>query len=101
MSKRKWTNVKAQEDRIIAMRTEGSTVQEIADALGLEKRQIETWVTRHNREQKRQAAGIPSRPKGRPHKEVPTADEDEKHELERLRMENKLLRDFLQLMGRK
>ena len=66
MSKRNWTNVKAREPLIIAMREAGMTRQEIADELGLTKQRqnIET-------------------------------------EVKRLRMENKLLRDFLQSMERK
>ena len=47
------------------------------------------------------AAGIIPRPKGRPRKDGQSPHQREKTELERLRMENKLLRDFLQLTGRK
>lgn len=37
--------------KIIAMRAEGKTQREIAEALGLEKSQIKNWVIRHNKEQ--------------------------------------------------
>lgn len=37
MGKRKWTNIKAVEAKIIKMREDGRTRQEIAEALGLEK----------------------------------------------------------------
>ena len=40
MSKRKWTNIKALEPEIIAMRKAGKTRREIAEHFGLEKEQI-------------------------------------------------------------
>lgn len=52
MEKRKYTNIKAIEPEIIALRKAGLTRQQIADALGLEKSQIKNWVFRHNRKQK-------------------------------------------------
>ena len=48
-------------------------------------------------------AGIVPHPKGRPRKDVPPRDvvAEQAYEINRLKMENKLLRDFLQLTGRK
>ena len=48
-------------------------------------------------------AGIVPRPKGRPRKDAPPRDvvAEQAYEINRLKMENKLLRDFLQLAGRK
>ena len=48
-------------------------------------------------------AGIVPRPKGRPRKDALSRDvvAEQAYEINRLKMENKLLRDFLQLAGRK
>ena len=96
MSKRKYTHFAALEPVIITMREEGYTNREIADNLGLEKRQIECWVNRRNRKEKKLAAGIPPKPKGRPRMRPLSTTEEYEREISRLRMENKLLQDFLQ-----
>ena len=93
MSKRTYTKMHEFESTIIEMRKAGKTRQEIADQLGLKKEQIKQWIKRYNSRQAKMAVGIMPKPKGRPPK-------GEKNELERLRMENKLLRDFLQLTER-
>ena len=95
MSKRKYTHFSALEPAILAMREAGHTNHEIADHLGVEKRQIECWVNRRNRKQKKLAAGIPPKPKGRPRMRPLSTTEEYEREISRLRMENKLLRDFL------
>ena len=95
MSKRKYTHFSALEPVILAMREAGHTNREIADHLGVEKRQIECWVNRRNRKQKKLAAGIPAKPKGRPRVRPLSTTEEYEREISRLRMENKLLRDFL------
>ena len=96
MSKRKYTHFTAVESVIIAMREAGHTTREIADHLGVEKRQIECWVNRYNQRNKKIAAGITPKPKGRPRKYPLDSKEEYEREIARLRMENKLLRDFLQ-----
>ena len=98
MSKRKYTHIKELEPQIIAMREAGMTRQEIADRLGLEKSQIKNWVQRYNR-----ADAVFLREhtaKGRPRKDGQPPKQDLQKEVDRLRMENKLLRDFLQSMER-
>lgn len=52
MDKRRYTNIKAVEPEIIAMRKDGLTRQQIADVLGLDKQQIKNWVFRYNRQQR-------------------------------------------------
>ena len=103
MSKRKYTHIKALEKEILVMREGGKLRQEIADHFGLRKEQIKNWINRYNRAQKKLAAGIPPRPQGRPRKDaVPVSKEAEQaYEINRLRMENKLLRDFLRFAGRR
>ena len=89
MSKRKYAHMKELEEQVISMRESGMTRQEIADELGLDKIQIKNCIYRYNRRRTQLAHGYVPRPRGRPCK-------DPQKELERLRMENKLLRDFLQ-----
>lgn len=101
MEKRKYTNMKLIEGEIIEMRRAGKTRQEIADYFGLEKKQIINWVTRHNHEEAKIKSGEPPRSKGRPRKDGQPPRQNEQKEIERLRMENKLLRDFLELTGRR
>ena len=97
MSKRNWTNIQAKESLIIAMREAGMTRQEIADELGLTKQQIKWWVSRYNQRRAALQHQQPEpKPKGRPRKDGQPPRQDVQKELERLRMENKLLRDFLQ-----
>ena len=103
MSKRKWVNIKILGPEINAMREAGKTRQEIADHFGLDKIQIKNWINRYNREMKRVESGIAPCPKGRPRKDAAPRDlaTEQAHEIKRLKMENQLLRDFLQLAGRK
>lgn len=101
MSGRKYTHIKLFETEIKEMWADGKTKREIANALGLEKEQVKGYLKRQRRNAAKMAAGIEPRPKGRPRKDGQSPHQNEKTELERLRMENKLLRDFLQLTGRK
>jgi len=91
MSKRKYTKMDKYAAVIATMREEGRTRQEIADILGLEYDQVANWIKRNNRKKRNLAQGIMPKPKGRPRKQS---------EIEQLRMENKLLRDFLQFTER-
>ena len=85
------------------MREAGKTRREIAEYYGLEKGQIKNWVNRYNRTQAKLAAGITPRRRGRPRKNEGSVDivVEQAHEIKRLRMENKLLRDFLRYTERK
>lgn len=96
MSKRRYTQVQALLPDVKRLREEGKTYREIAKDLGLANRDVVINLLQRERMLEEKAKkGILPRPKGRPQKESPEA------ELERLRMENQLLRDFLQLTGRK
>lgn len=101
MSKRKYTHIKGLEDLVISMREAGMTRQEIADELRLDKIQIKNCVYRYNHRRALLACGHEPRPKGRPRKDGQPPKQDLQKEVERLRMENKLLRDFLQSTERK
>ena len=100
MSKRKYTHIKAMEQQIVAMREAGMTRQEIADELGLTKEQIKGWIKRYNRRGRKFLQEREHKAKGRPRKDGSPPRQDIQKELERLRMENKLLRDFLQSIER-
>ena len=101
MGKRKYTHVKELESIIISLRESGLTRQEIADELGLTKIQIKSWINRYNRRNEQIKQGNIAKPKGRPRKYPLSSNEAYEIEISRLRMENKLLRDFLQSTERK
>ena len=103
MSKRKYTKLQEIEAEIMSMREAGQTLREIAEHFCLEKKQLKNLVNRHNRRERKMEAGIMPRPKGRPRKDASPRDvvAEQAYEINRLKMENKLLRDFLQLTGRK
>ncbi len=101
MSKRKYTHIKELEPILLQMREEGSSRREIANQLGLSLRQIEDWINRRNRSQRKEAQGLPAKRKGRPRSRPLTKEEEYQQKIARLEMENKLLRDFLQSTERK
>ena len=96
MSKRRYTQVASLLPEVKRLRESGKTQQEIAEELGLANKKVVVNLLQRERmkEEKRKQGIFPKR-KGRPAKESLEA------ELERLRMENQLLRDFLQLTERK
>ena len=96
MGKRRYTKIKEYESVILSMREAGYARREIADELGLDLKQIEWWVSRYNKRQVLTLKGIEPKAKGRPRKDGQPPRQDAQKELDRLRMENKLLRDFLQ-----
>jgi transposase len=100
MAKRKWTNMQVLESQILAMREAGLSRRMIADELGLELRQIENWINRRNRTRAKLSLGIVPKRKGRPRKRALSTAEEYEKEIAILQMENKLLRDFLQLTER-
>ena len=82
---------------------EGKTQREIAEEFGLkDKYVVHRLLTRERRKERKVAAGIPLRPKGRPRKGSMPRDviAEQAYEIQRLRMENELLRDFLSLTGK-
>ena len=101
MSKKNYTHIKFLESEILAMKESGKTKREIAEHYGLKMEQVKELLKRYRRRERKIIAGIQPRPKGRPRKDGQPPHQQEKTELERLRMENKLLRDFLQLTERK
>ena len=101
MSQRKYMHIKILEQEIVAMKEAGTTKREIAEHFGLTTEQVKELLKRYRRRERKIAAGIMPRPKGRPRKDGQTPKQDIQKELEQLRMENRLLRDFLQSTERK
>ena len=103
MSQRKYTHIKILEPEIVEMKESGKTKREIAEHFGLRIEQVKELLKRYRRRERKIAAGIMPRPKGRPRKDTSprNIEAEQAYEISRLKMENKLLRDFLQYAGRK
>lgn len=100
---RTYSNIKLLEPEILAKKSAGITMNEIAKEYGLSWKQIRNLVYRHNVRQREEEAGIMVHPKGRPRKDGAKRDvnAEKEYEIRRLKMENELLRDFLRAAGRK
>lgn len=104
MKKRNYTHVQALLPEIRAMLAEGRTQREVAEYYGFQDKQVvKRLLERERRKERKLEAGILPRSKGRPRKEAVPRDivAEQAYEIQRLRMENELLRDFLQSVGRK
>ena len=108
---RNYRHINEYEKEILEMRKQGKSKREICEKFGFSIKQLTDFVTRYNRKQKKLAAGISIKPKGRPRKdgtELPPSIQQlskltqlqyelamkERH-IKRLEMENELMRDFL------
>ena len=104
MGKRGYTHAQELLPEIQTMVKSGKTQREIAEHFGFSSKEVvRELLKRERRKEAKIAAGIMPRPKGRPRKDAPPRDKvtEQAYEINRLKMENKLLRDFLQLTGRK
>lgn len=104
MSKRKYTHIQVLLPEIKAMLAEGKTQREVAEYYGLQNKYVvKQLLVRERRKERKLKAGILPRPKGRPRKDAMPRDivAEQAYEIQRLRMENKLLRDFLHFTGRR
>ncbi len=104
MEKRNYTHVQMLLPEIEAMIAEGKTQREVAEYFGSKDKYVVKRLLNRQREKRRKLeAGIVPRPKGRPRKDAAPRDvaTEQAYEIARLRMENKLLRDFLQFAERK
>ena len=95
MSKRDYTHVQALLPAIKAMVEEGKTQREIAEYYGFKDKSIVKGLLK--RERKKHIQGVPKQRGRKPAKTL----QEYKYENKRLKMENELLRDFLQSMERK
>ena len=104
MEKRNYTHVQMLLPEIEAMIAEEKTQREVAEYFGFKDKYVVKRLLNRQREKRRKLeAGIVPRPKGRPRKDAAPRDvaTEQAYEIARLRMENKLLRDFLQFAERK
>ena len=104
MEKRNYTHVQVLLPEIKGMLAGGKTQREVAEHYGFKNKQVvKKLLERERRKERKLEAGILPRPKGRPRKEAVPGDivAEQAYEIQRLRMENELLRDFLRCTGRK
>ena len=104
MKKRNYTHVQALLSEIRAMLAEGKTQREVAESYGFQDKQVvKRLLERERRKERKLETGILPRPKGRPRKDAAPRNivAEQAYEIERLQMENKLLRDFLRSAGRR
>ena len=90
MNKRKYTHVQELLPAIKAMLKEGKTQREIAEYYGFKDKHVVRRLLQ--RERKKQIEGVPKQRGRKPAKTL----QEYKYENKRLKMENELLRDFLQ-----
>ena len=109
---RKYRHIQEYEKEILELKEQGHTLREIGERFGLSYEQVHNFISRHNERQRKIAAGIAIRKKGRPSKDTVVTEEDKLADLryklarkeariKQLEMENELMRDFLSLTERK
>lgn len=102
MKRRKYKKIQELLPEIEKMIQEGKSHKEIEEYYGLTgDRPVHNLLKRERRKRRNQEKGIVPRPKGRPRKRECTTLEECQQEIQRLKMENELLRDFLQYTGRR
>lgn len=104
MEKRNYTHVENLLPEIEGMLSAGKTQREVAEQFGFkDKYVVKELLKRERKKQRKLEAGIVPCPKGRPRKDARPKDvaAEQAYEIQRLQMENKLLRDFLQCAGRR
>ena len=100
------------EKEILELKKQGLTLRQIGERLGFSQKQVHNFISRYNEKQRKLAAGIVLRRKGRPSKNDKYTETDKVNELKyiiarkdakikALEMENELMRDFLSLTERK
>lgn len=98
---RQYTKVEAVVEEVFRLKAEGKTHREIGEMYGLSKIQIKELVSRQNRKRRLIANGYLPRPKGRPRKDQADESIRKDNELAELRMQVKLLQNFLYEAGRR
>ena len=100
---RKYSHIQEHEKEILELRSQGMTLWEIGEKLGFTHKEMRGFVSRYNRKQKNLQLESLQSPRDDPGR-VKSGSQvlpEYKYEIERLKMENELLRDFLWSTGRK
>jgi DNA-binding CsgD family transcriptional regulator len=109
---REYRHIQEYEKEILELLSKGMTQREVGEKLGFSKKQIKNFMARYHQKERKIAAGMALRKKGRPCKDTPISETDKLTELryqlarkeariKQLKMENELMRDFLSLTERK
>ena len=113
----KYRHIKCFEKELIKYLEQGHSLRETGEKFGFTYKEMRDFKTRYNKNQRKLAAGIAIKPKGRPRKDgtqlPPSVQQlsklsqlqyelaSKERYIRRLEMENELMRDFLSLIGRK
>lgn len=98
---RKYKTIKHYEKFINAMQEDGWTYREIGEKLGYTRDQVKDCVKRQRRRTRKAIENeMPVKGRGRPRKKPVTNLKEMELEINKLKMENELLRNFLQSIGR-
>ena len=109
---RSYRHIQQYESEILELKEKGLTHKEIAQRLGFSKEQVKGFIKRQHKKERKIAAGIALKKKGRTPKDNKITQTDKVNELKyiitrkeakikALEMENELMRDFLSLTERK
>lgn len=114
---RKYTYIKDFEKELIEYLNQGHTLRETGEKYGFTYKEMRDFKIRYNKNQRKIAAGIEIKSKGRPRKDgtklPPSVQQlsklsqlqyelaSKERYIKRLEMENELMRDFLSLTERK
>lgn len=109
---RSYRHIKEYEEEILKLKEGGITLREIGKKYGFTYEQVHNFISRHNINQRKVAAGIALKRKGRPPKDYVVSEQDRVAEFKYIlarkdarikssEMENDLMRDFLSLTERK
>ena len=98
-----YTKINVLDKEILEMRANGRTYREIAGFFGFrDKMVVKRFFNRYHRKQRQlDDENFHLRPKGRPRKDGSNHTISSDEIIKQLKMENELLRSFLQIVGRK
>ena len=109
---REYRHIEQYKKEISELQEQGLTQRQIGERLGFRREQIKEFIRRKREKDRKIAAGIAIKTKGRPDKDRVVTEEDKLADLryklarkdariKQLEMENELMRDFLSLTERK
>ena len=78
---RSYGHIQQYEKEILELKKQGLTLRQIGERLGFSQKQVHNFITRYNEKQRKLAAGIVLRRKGRPPKDDKYTETDKVNEL--------------------